>query len=702
MRLIGQGGWVDLTEAQVNIFKMRDRILLVFDEHYSSNGNLVFAAARQMFQQMGASFRYSVFTRGRYHGPVFGDDYQVDVSGPHLYAFNRSMRPRDRVRRLFSQWRLLERVDRWISNVEAAEEGLMLRLRDADSIHAVILFVTDPAYGLKWIRIAHVFAKSHVPHLIVVTPASVVVPQIVDDIRWLGGRILRDSFPLYQGPDNQDQVPTVPAQRLGSRQGEDCTEDSSLADLIGTFMSFDAPDSFRFGSHDVYPYPLDARVPIVNWLDWIASDLGYEPRIKSVVLFVRPNWMSCGSGTTFSSLARWFRANDSLLIDVAISPYGIPFDDASRGAEVAEEQREIGAALFFSLRRSASIPYLAKVLVRGRRWWPSTVTNQVLLWNAAVSQPALMTSALAAANLSHIYLNHYFTYLFAEPFIKDQKFFLDTHDIQSINFVHHASHNAIFRREDKFEVMLADEMKVLERAERLCFVSEEERDIAARHLPKEKLDVVIALPEVLPRPRRPIGRPPRLLLVASDNPPNRRNVAWFLQHVWQAVLHHFGTTVPRGRRPVFPRLDIYGRIADAFPDVQLPHVQFHGMVEDLADAYHQCDAVALPVIMGGGVAIKTIEALLYECPVIATRHALRGLPDEIVRTVGFHQGAEAFARQIATVLKSDNAHARYTDRSVRAAQMLRDSRFYDRLGAAMRHVRLDAGTASVSTLAAPG
>ena len=50
------------------------------------------------------------------------------------------------------------------------------------------------------------------------------------------------------------------------------------------------------------------------------------------------------------------------------------------------------------------------------------------------------------------------------------------------------------------------------------------------------------------------------------------------------------------------------------------------MVDDIGHAYQQADVVVLPITNGGGIAIKALEAIQYGKPIVATRHALRGLP----------------------------------------------------------------------------
>jgi glycosyltransferase involved in cell wall biosynthesis len=136
------------------------------------------------------------------------------------------------------------------------------------------------------------------------------------------------------------------------------------------------------------------------------------------------------------------------------------------------------------------------------------------------------------------------------------------------------------------------------------------------------------------------------------------------------------------------QLEICGDINTLIKDPRLPGVRFRGIVGDLSPHYQQCDVVLLPVIMGGGVAVKTLEALLHERAVVATRHALRGLPEEVVETVGYANEPEAFADAVLRLLRSAGARDEAIQRSRRAVQLLRDQRFYDRLSAAMVAVRL--------------
>jgi glycosyltransferase involved in cell wall biosynthesis len=135
---------------------------------------------------------------------------------------------------------------------------------------------------------------------------------------------------------------------------------------------------------------------------------------------------------------------------------------------------------------------------------------------------------------------------------------------------------------------------------------------------------------------------------------------------------------------------VCGGIADAFRGNRYPGIRFHGIVEDLERYYELSDIVLLPVIMGAGVVIKTIEAVLYERPVVATRYALRGLPSEIVDAVGYVADSDEFAGAIVRMLQSSAAREQQVRRVRIAAKLLHNEQFYRRLARSMAKVRIAA------------
>jgi len=57
----------------------------------------------------------------------------------------------------------------------------------------------------------------------------------------------------------------------------------------------------------------------------------------------------------------------------------------------------------------------------------------------------------------------------------------------------------------------------------------------------------------------------------------------------------------------------------------VPHTTVLGTVDDLASFYSQIDLLVNPVEEGTGLKIKTVEALSFDCPVIGTKEAFKGI-----------------------------------------------------------------------------
>lgn len=633
----------------------RKRVVLVFDQAYSEHGLAVYGAVHLLTGQLGDTFSYEVFCSSTYRGPKFAGAARVTVSQPEhglTAAFARILK---RIRRSLISYHVIESPERWESNLEQGEEKLLECIFDADNIQALVVFSTDPAFALRISRLAHIYASVETPHLTVVTPNDRLDARTAADLKWLGVRVLRDG----------DLV-------VGRRQA--VAADGPAPDEL-------IPSVFSFLPAREYPRQLTNPSKQVHWPAWIGRDLPNPARVRDVVLFVRPDWMNCGSGTTFENLARWFRERDALLIDVGIWPYRANFDSAGRPVRIKSEQNQIRAALYFSARMSTSLPHLTRQFAGLFRRFPWTLARQKSFQHSLAAKPGLMRRAIRHAKITHIYINHYFTYDYAREFIAGRPFFLDTHDVQTVNFIHYNQLNALTRRVDRFDDSLRDEMEIAGVAQRLCFVSSEEIDLAARYIDRDRLDYVLPLPRVVPCLAKPLAAPARLLIVASNNAGNVQNLHWFLTHVWPVVLRLCGDQPS-------PLLRVCGSIDRGMTDIEAAGVDFVGVVPELRPYYDECDLVILPVIVGGGVAIKTLEAVLHERPVLATRHALRGLPCSVVEAIGHEDDPLEFAKSLLAIVTDSLRHSAQVERSRRASELLIRHSFYDVLGRGVDSVRV--------------
>jgi len=103
-----------------------------------------------------------------------------------------------------------------------------------------------------------------------------------------------------------------------------------------------------------------------------------------------------------------------------------------------------------------------------------------------------------------------------------------------------------------------------------------------------------------------------ILFVGTSYYPNVVGARWFAKEV-------------APRLPGFRFLYV-GKGLEDVPDLDAgaPNVQVIGSVAELDSWYYRCDAVIAPIFEGGGMKVKTGEALMFGRRVVGTREALEG------------------------------------------------------------------------------
>jgi glycosyltransferase involved in cell wall biosynthesis len=105
----------------------------------------------------------------------------------------------------------------------------------------------------------------------------------------------------------------------------------------------------------------------------------------------------------------------------------------------------------------------------------------------------------------------------------------------------------------------------------------------------------------------------RLGFVGGNSDANYLAIDWFIKQVWPVV----------GQLSV--ELHVFGAVCQRFASPPAEKVHLHGMVEDLSKVYAQCDVMLNPMIHGGGIKIKSIEALAHGKPLIASPEGAVGI-----------------------------------------------------------------------------
>jgi glycosyltransferase involved in cell wall biosynthesis len=124
--------------------------------------------------------------------------------------------------------------------------------------------------------------------------------------------------------------------------------------------------------------------------------------------------------------------------------------------------------------------------------------------------------------------------------------------------------------------------------------------------------------EGMPQRPPPAGPEFEAGFLGGDNPFNLEAVVHFCTQILPLI---------RARHPRF-RVLIAGKVTTPLALIapSWPGVHFEKFVDDVADFYARVAVVVVPLLSGTGVSIKTLEAIEYRKPVVASRVGVRGLP----------------------------------------------------------------------------
>ncbi|MFP4502776.1 MAG: glycosyltransferase family 4 protein [Candidatus Hydrogenedentota bacterium] len=113
-------------------------------------------------------------------------------------------------------------------------------------------------------------------------------------------------------------------------------------------------------------------------------------------------------------------------------------------------------------------------------------------------------------------------------------------------------------------------------------------------------------------------QPVRLFYLATKGLPHQKAIAHFLGNVWPMVQERFGDNV---------RLCLGGSVCELYTGAPPPGVELLGYVDDVDAAYAGSHIVINPVLFGGGLKIKCVEALAHAKPLVTTAVGAEGLED---------------------------------------------------------------------------
>jgi glycosyltransferase involved in cell wall biosynthesis len=152
--------------------------------------------------------------------------------------------------------------------------------------------------------------------------------------------------------------------------------------------------------------------------------------------------------------------------------------------------------------------------------------------------------------------------------------------------------------------------------------------------------------------------PVRLLFLGSDMTPNKQGVEDLLRLIWPRLRARFGEGV---------ELWIAGSVSRWFDASAAPEgVRILGFVQDSVLLYHDVDIVVNPVRFGGGLKIKSVEALCHAKPLVTTPVGAEGLDGANNAFVICE--LESMAEELASLISDRELRERLSNAALKFAQ----------------------------------
>jgi FkbM family methyltransferase len=582
-------------KLQPSLNDIGDQVFVAFEMTSPQDDYRAYSYITRVIECLGNANPLNVCVLGGYRGPLLKHPgvrlrtRKTSARAPHTNGLSRLGRAI--VKQLRQQVNL-----HWFADLSGDQHDALSWIQSwGNRDNKAILFAHNLASGLKLIELIYLFAP--------VVPQGIVLVLLEESPR--------------QDPEKEQLLKTWGVNVIGDGS---IYNDTNLLSAKRRRLNFHSPVEL----------PLQARQSrLIDWKDELAvSEL--RVRYPESVLFVRPDWMKCGSATTFAKLTNLLRRRGAIVIDVALQPYRERYDTKTVTMKLTAIAEDIKPSLHFNFRRAILPIALGKIGLNYIRQRPRSIAGFMPIFYQQCSTPHKAFDLLRKARINYLYVNHYFTLPYIKAQFPQKPIFLDTHDIQSLNFVSHDYHKGIGMRASPFSRCFADELKVINIANRVTMVSEDEIDLARQQRPDKNYFFYIPLPNSSHSPgsdsRVPMysqaeDKVVRLLIVASRNPSNERSLRWFFNNIWPFIATEN------------VQLDVVGGVVHSFPSHSYPKVNFLGIIDNLDEAYTKADIILLPITNGGGIAIKTLEAIQWGKAISATRHAMRGLPKELKQLI---------------------------------------------------------------------
>ncbi len=123
-------------------------------------------------------------------------------------------------------------------------------------------------------------------------------------------------------------------------------------------------------------------------------------------------------------------------------------------------------------------------------------------------------------------------------------------------------------------------------------------------------------------------------------PPNAEGVQWFMRHVWPQVSNAAPDSV----------LTLIGKKPPRLPAVVPGNVELVGFAPDIRQFLEETAVFIVPLLSGGGMRVKILDAWSWRLPVVSTTIGAEGLETSHGENILLADTADAFAQSVIRVL----------------------------------------------------
>lgn len=194
------------------------------------------------------------------------------------------------------------------------------------------------------------------------------------------------------------------------------------------------------------------------------------------------------------------------------------------------------------------------------------------------------------------------------------KLLVDTHDILYLRCQSFKSRGL----QHWVDISKGQEVEYLNKFDVVMAIQNKEKEEFEKILSKKKV-INVPFPYVVTKTKQRSNFPLKVGYVGAGGSSNVDAISNFIENIWPFLRHKYGDSLS---------LEIYGAIGDALKRYgDFDGINIHGKFDDLEHVYDALDIVVNPVLSGGGLKIKNIEALCHSLPLVTTSCGAQGLEE---------------------------------------------------------------------------